>query len=277
MVGKYPVITLCGSTKFKDEFMDAQKKLTLAGNIVISVGLFGHSGDEEVWEGMDEGTLTQTKEMLDDMHKRKIDMADSIFVINVGGYIGESTRSEIAYAKAAGKQVFYLEEMAEETTQESEVPEGDSKQEFLGEKFLRNTAKIKLDFIMESLGTTLDGVEYFYDLEKQECFYSSDFGDFSMYEEDYKKLLEEEPDRFLKLPGKYEISGHEMMEDFVNGLPEGPDRELLLRDIQGRGASRRFKNGIRRFGIEQEWADYQAETYRKFAVEWCRKNGIAFE
>ena len=277
MVGKYPVITLCGSTKFKDEFMDAQKKLTLAGNIVISVGLFGHSGDEEVWEGMDEGTLTQTKEILDDMHKRKIDMADSIFVINVGGYIGESTRSEIAYAKAAGKQVFYLEEMAEETTQESEVPEGDSKQEFLGEKFLRNTAKIKLDFIMESLGTTLDGVEYFYDLEKQECFYSSDFGDFSMYEEDYKKLLEEEPDRFLKLPGKYEISGHEMMEDFVNGLPEGPDRELLLRDIQGRGASRRFKNGIRRFGIEQEWADYQAETYRKFAVEWCRKNGIAFE
>ena len=277
MVGKYPVITLCGSTKFKDEFMDAQKKLTLAGNIVISVGLFGHSGDEEVWEGMDEGTLTQTKEMLDDMHKRKIDMADSIFVINVGEYIGESTRSEIAYAKAAGKQVFYLEEMAEETTQESEVPEGDSKQEFPGEKFLRNTAKIKLDFIMESLGTTLDGVEYFYDLEKQECFYSSDFGDFSMYEEDYKKLLEEEPDRFLKLPGKYEISGHEMMEDFVNGLPEGPDREFLLRDIQGRGASRRFKNGIRRFGIEQEWADYQAETYRKFAVEWCRKNGIAFE
>ena len=277
MVGKYPVITLCGSTKFKDEFMEAQKRLTLAGNIVISVGLFGHSGDEEVWEGMDEGTLTQTKEMLDDMHKRKIDMADSILVINVDGYIGESTRSEIAYAKAAGKQILYLEEMAEETTQESEVPEGDSKQEFLGEKFLRNTAKIKLDFIMESLGTTLDGVEYFYDLEKQECFYSSDFGDFSMYEEDYKKLLEEEPDRFLKLPGKYEISGHEMMEDFVNGLPEGPDRELLLRDIQGRGASRRFKNGIRRFGIEQEWADYQAETYRKFAVEWCRKNGIAFE
>lgn len=277
MVGKYPVITLCGSTKFKDEFMEAQKRLTLAGNIVISVGLFGHSGDEEVWEGMDEGTLTQTKEMLDDMHKRKIDMADSIFVINVDGYIGESTRSEIAYAKAAGKQILYLEEMAEETTQESEVPEGDSKQEFLGEKFLRNTAKIKLDFIMESLGTTLDGVEYFYDLEKQECFYSSDFGDFSMYEEDYKKLLEEEPDRFLKLPGKYEISGHEMMEDFVNGLPEGPDRELLQRDIQGRGASRRFKNGIRRFGIEQEWADYQAETYRKFAVEWCRKNGIAFE
>ena len=109
MQGKYKVITLCGSIRFKDEFMKAQKDLTLAGNIVINVGLFGHSGDNEVWENMDEGTLTKTKEMLDDMHKRKIDMADEIFVINVGGYIGSSTKSEIEYAKTTGKVVRYLE------------------------------------------------------------------------------------------------------------------------------------------------------------------------
>ena len=103
MVGTYKVVTLCGSTRFKDEFMRAQKDLTLAGNIVISVGLFGHSGDDEVrMEGI--------KEMLDDMHKRKIDMADEIFVINVGGYIGSSTRSEIEYAHRTGKTVRYLEE-----------------------------------------------------------------------------------------------------------------------------------------------------------------------
>ena len=71
MVGKYKVVTLCGSTRFKEQFMDAQKRLTLAGYIVISVGLFGHAGDQEVWDGMDEGTLSKTKEMLDDMHKRK--------------------------------------------------------------------------------------------------------------------------------------------------------------------------------------------------------------
>ena len=109
MVGNYKVITLCGSTKFKNEFLKVQKDLTLSGNIVISVGLFGHSGDSEVWEDMDEGTLTKTKELLDDMHKRKIDMADEIFVINVGGYIGESTKSEIEYAKSHGKKVNYLE------------------------------------------------------------------------------------------------------------------------------------------------------------------------
>ena len=58
---------------------------------------------------MDERTLTKTKEMLNDMHKRKIDMADEIFVINVNGYIGESTKSEIAYAENTGKTVNYLE------------------------------------------------------------------------------------------------------------------------------------------------------------------------
>ena len=102
MVGRYKVITLCGSTKFKDAFMEAQKRLTLEGNIVISVGMFGHSGDDEVWT---EGT----KAMLDDMHKRKIDMADEIYVINVGGYIGESTKSEIEYARKNGKEVQLLE------------------------------------------------------------------------------------------------------------------------------------------------------------------------
>lgn len=109
MIGNYKIVTLCGSTRFKNEFMEVQKRLTLDGNIVISVGLFGHSGDSEVWENMDEGTLTKSKEMLDDMHKRKIDMADEIFVINVGGYIGDSTRSEIQYAKMHGKKVNYFE------------------------------------------------------------------------------------------------------------------------------------------------------------------------
>ena len=100
---KFPIVTLCGSTRFKDEFLDVQKKLTLQGYIVISVGLFGHSGDNEV---QSEGI----KDMLDDMHKRKIDLADEIFVINKSGYIGSSTKSEIDYAIKHNKKVRYLEE-----------------------------------------------------------------------------------------------------------------------------------------------------------------------
>ena len=101
MVGNYKVITLCGSTRFKEEFERVNRELTLLGNIVISVGAFGHAGD----------TFTEEqKVMLDDIHKRKIDMADAIYVINKDGYIGSSTRSEIQYALRTGKQIIYMED-----------------------------------------------------------------------------------------------------------------------------------------------------------------------
>ena len=102
MINGFKVITLCGSTRFKNEFLEAQKRLTLEGNVVITVGLFGHSGDDVVWtEGV--------KDMLDRQHLAKIDLADEIFVINVGGYIGDSTRREIAYAEYKGKTIKYME------------------------------------------------------------------------------------------------------------------------------------------------------------------------
>lgn len=91
MVRQFKVITLCGSTRFKNAFLEIQKRLALVVNIVFSVSLFGHSSDDEVW-------TKGTKEMLDDMHKCRIDMAHGIYVINVGGYICQNTRSKIEYA-----------------------------------------------------------------------------------------------------------------------------------------------------------------------------------
>ena len=103
MVNKFKVITLCGSTKFKEEFLKMQKELTLQGNIVISVGLFGHA------DGDYQTVLTEeVKIMLDEMHKSKIDMADEIFVINPNNYIGQSTKSEIEYAINTNKPINYL-------------------------------------------------------------------------------------------------------------------------------------------------------------------------
>lgn len=99
---QYPVICLCGSTRFKDEFIQKQKEFTLAGYVVLSVGCFGHIDSPEVF-------APETKRMLDDMHKQKIDMSDKIYVINKNGYIGESTYSEIEYAKMHGKEVIYME------------------------------------------------------------------------------------------------------------------------------------------------------------------------
>ena len=98
---KYRIITLCGSIKFKDEFMKIQEKLTLDGNIVLTPNFFNNIKKEDIDE--------KTKKMLDKMHKQKIDMSNEIYVINVGGYIGESTKNEIEYAKARGKRISYLE------------------------------------------------------------------------------------------------------------------------------------------------------------------------
>ena len=101
VTNKYKIITLCGSIKFKDEFMRVQEKLTLDGNIVLTPNFFNNIKKEKI--------DLKIKKMLDEMHKQKINMSDEIYVINVGGYIGESTKNEIEYAKARGKRISYLE------------------------------------------------------------------------------------------------------------------------------------------------------------------------
>jgi len=126
------IVTLCGSTRFMDAYTKEMRRLTLEGKIVISVGMFGHQ------EGLD--MASETKVMLNELHKRKIDLSDRIHVINprvwvcyvckkpcefgsnwgryssccsssvsCGSYIGSSTRSEIEYATANGKQITYME------------------------------------------------------------------------------------------------------------------------------------------------------------------------
>jgi len=93
------IITLCGSTKFKEQFIEANKRLTLEGKIVISVGLFGHADNEYISK--------EQKEKLDWLHRRKIDLADSIMVIDIENYIGESTKNEIKYAIQNRKKIHY--------------------------------------------------------------------------------------------------------------------------------------------------------------------------
>lgn len=101
-MNKPKVICICGSTKFKDEYLKAQIDITMNGEIFLTVGFFGHSGDSFAFK-------PETKAMIDKLHFRKIDLSDEIFVINVNGYIGESTRNEIEYAQKQGKTVKYLE------------------------------------------------------------------------------------------------------------------------------------------------------------------------
>lgn len=103
------IVVLCGSTRFKDEINRTNAELTMQGKLVISLGVFGHVDmPDRDWTtgGSDD------KRMLDELHKRKIDLADRVLIVNPGGYIGESTRGEIEYAKARSKPISYLVETA---------------------------------------------------------------------------------------------------------------------------------------------------------------------
>lgn len=94
-----PIVCLCGSTRFKAEFEQANQRFTREGRIVVAPGVFGHAGDP---------LTDEEKVRLDALHLDKIDLAHQVFVVNPGGYIGESTRREIDYAESVGKPVLYL-------------------------------------------------------------------------------------------------------------------------------------------------------------------------
>lgn len=106
------VICLCGSTRFIEQMLIKQWELTKQGFIVLTWCALPDSyfqGEDRTHVGDQEGV----KEIVDEVHKRKIDLSDEVFVLNIGGYIGESTRSEIKYAKAHGKPILYLEPQGE--------------------------------------------------------------------------------------------------------------------------------------------------------------------
>jgi len=104
------IVCLCGSTRFSESFQEVNLQETLKGNIVLSIGCNMRS-DTEIFGYMTQAEQDSVKAKLDELHLRKIDLADEILVLNVGGYIGESTRNEIEYAKLIGRTIRYLEEL----------------------------------------------------------------------------------------------------------------------------------------------------------------------
>jgi hypothetical protein len=118
------VVTLCGSTRFYKEFQEANYRETMAGRIVLSVGHYPHTsqrivkvdgcmGEQEaivtVQHGEATGCTPEEKIALDKLHLQKIDLSDEVLILNVGGYIGESTASELAHARRRGKVIRFLE------------------------------------------------------------------------------------------------------------------------------------------------------------------------
>jgi len=105
---KKPIICLCGSTRFTSEMLVIQWELTKSGHVVLSWCALPDS----YFQGEDKthvGDQENVKEIVDEVHKRKIDLADEVWILNINGYIGNSTRSELEYAKAHGKRIHFLE------------------------------------------------------------------------------------------------------------------------------------------------------------------------
>lgn len=102
------IVCLCGSTRFYKAFQEANYRETMAGNIVLSVGFYMHASGAahgETW-----GCTPDQKVALDELHFRKIELADEVLVLNVNGYIGQSTSNELNHARSLGKHVRFLEE-----------------------------------------------------------------------------------------------------------------------------------------------------------------------
>lgn len=97
------IITLCGSTRFKELFFAVAKDFTLQGHIVLMPLVFHHADEPEL--------SVEKKIQLDNLHKMKIDMSDAIYVINKDGYIGESTYGEIDWAEKHDKKIYFYEDI----------------------------------------------------------------------------------------------------------------------------------------------------------------------
>lgn len=133
---------------------------------------------------------------------------------------------------------------------------------------------VKLDVVMNAVEMADDMSTYFLDTKTGESIFLSEMDrDDAAWDE----IEDAEPGRYLRLPTQFDIHEYKIMEDFIYELPEGKIQNQLANAIQGRGAFRRFKDMLYRFGMEQEWYQYRDAAFRKIALEWCEENGLQAE
>ncbi len=139
------------------------------------------------------------------------------------------------------------------------------------------TLKIKLQQVIDAIEEADDNWTGFYDSQTGETVWLGDTLLTGESYEELEELIETSDNRFYRFPTKFDIHEYSIMEDFVDDLPAGAIRNELMNAIRGRGAFRRFKDGIYYHGIEQQWYDYQADAYKRIAIRWCRDEGLEYE
>ena len=137
--------------------------------------------------------------------------------------------------------------------------------------------RINLKQVIDAVEQANEVYTTFYDTQTGETVYLPDEIITDERDEALEELIEDAPiGRFRRFPTKYEIHEYSIMANFIESLPPGAARQELALAIRGKGAFRRFKNGIYYHRLDQQWYDYQAEAYREIAIRWCQDEGIEY-
>jgi len=130
--------------------------------------------------------------------------------------------------------------------------------------------KVKLSDMVDSIESTDDETHYYYNMDSGEILFIND----EISEDSEKEELEENFDRYISLPSKYDIDDYQIMEQFIWSLSDEGQQNRLESGISGRGAFRRFRELTDEFGLTQKWYDFRASTYQRIASEWCQDNHV---
>lgn len=136
--------------------------------------------------------------------------------------------------------------------------------------------KIKLDQVIGAIECADDIFTSFWDTQTGETVYLADPVLNGEMDEDLAAEIENDPERFLRFPTKYEIHEYRIMEDFIEQLSSGKVQNELAHAIRGKGAFRRFKDSIFYHGLDQRWYTFQANAYRELAIHWCEDESLAY-
>lgn len=138
--------------------------------------------------------------------------------------------------------------------------------------------KVKLEEIIEAMEFADMETEYYYDTKNERILMLFDgMVDGEDDPELFENISEGFVEDYIPLPGQYDINEYRIMEEFIYELPEGKNRDVLERAIQGRGAFRRFKDKLYDLNLEQQWYSYKDSAYERIARKWCERYEIEVE
>lgn len=124
--------------------------------------------------------------------------------------------------------------------------------------------KVKFSAVMDAIELASDDIRYYYNVDTQEVI------SVALYDDDND--IEMQHDHYISLPSKYDINDYQIMEDFIQNLPDEQQSNQLAYAIHGRGAFRSFRNLIDELNLTQQWYDFRTEAYEQIARQWCQEN-----